>query len=58
MAALFAVAAPKLLNNLPLHIRSDPTLGFFKSRLEMHFLSVAFASEVLFFMVLCHCFMM
>ncbi len=40
----FAVAAPKLWNNLPLHIRSAPTLGSFKSRLKMHFHSIAFAS--------------
>ncbi len=41
----FAVVAPNLWNNLPLHIRSAPTLGSFKSRLKIHFLCIASTSE-------------
>ena len=38
----FAVAAPKLWNDLPLHVRQAPTLLAFKSRLKTHFYSLAF----------------
>ena len=38
----FAVAAPKLWNDLPLHIRQASTLSVFKSLLKTHLFSLAF----------------
>lgn len=38
----FSVAAPKLWNNLPLHIRAAPTLDSFKSALKTHLFTLAF----------------
>ena len=38
----FSVVAPKLWNNLPLHIKLSPTTETFKSRLKSHFFSIAF----------------
>ena len=38
----FAVAAPKLWNSLPLHIRASETLDTFKSSLKTHFFSQAY----------------
>lgn len=38
----FAVVAPKLWNNLPLHIRQAPTVNLFKSYLKTHFYLLAF----------------
>lgn len=38
----FAVVAPKLWNELPLHVRLAPTLPVFKSRLKTHLYSLAF----------------
>jgi hypothetical protein len=32
----FAVAAPKLWNNIPFHIRSSPSINVFKSKLKAH----------------------
>ncbi len=40
----FSVVAPKLWNELPLHIRLSPSLPVFKSRLKTHFYSLAFNS--------------
>ena len=40
----FTVAAPKLWNKLPLHVRQAPTLQIFKSRLKTHYYSLAFES--------------
>ncbi len=49
----FAVAAPRLWNSLPLHIRSSPSISLFKSALKTHFYSVCFNSvwecKILFF---------
>ena len=42
----FAVAAPKLWNELPLQVRLAPTLPVFKSRLKTHFFSLAFTGQV------------
>ena len=42
----FAVAAPKLWNELPLHIRQSPTLQVFKSRLKTYHFSLAFPGSV------------
>ena len=39
----FAVAAPNLRNNLPLHIRFAPSLTHFKSLLRTHLFSQAFS---------------
>lgn len=39
---VFSVAAPKLWNELPLHVRHAPTLQVFKSRLKTH--SLAFSN--------------
>ncbi len=41
---LFAVAAPRLWNSLPLHLRSSPSISLFKSALKTHFYSVCFNS--------------
>ncbi len=41
----FAVVAPKLWNNLPLHIRYAPTLGSSKRHFKIHFLCIASTSE-------------
>uniref|UniRef100_A0A3B3QY49 Reverse transcriptase domain-containing protein n=1 Tax=Paramormyrops kingsleyae TaxID=1676925 RepID=A0A3B3QY49_9TELE len=38
----FAVMAPKLWNELPLHIRLAPSLAVFKSHLKTHFYALAF----------------
>ncbi len=38
----FSVAAPKLWNGLPLHIRQAPSLSVFKTTLKTHFYSLAF----------------
>ncbi|XP_042341014.1 uncharacterized protein LOC121942011 [Plectropomus leopardus] len=38
----FAVAAPKLWNDLPLHIRQASSLSVFKSHLKTHLFSLAF----------------
>ena len=38
----FSVAAPRLWNELPLHVRLAPSLLVFKSRLKTHFYSLAF----------------
>jgi len=38
----FSVVAPKLLNNLPLDIRTSPSLVGFKSSLKTYFYSLAF----------------
>ncbi len=38
----FSVAAPKLWNDLPLHIRQAPSLSVFKTSLKTHFNSLAF----------------
>ena len=40
-----SVAAPKLWNNLPLHIRQAPSLSLFKPRLKTHLSSLAFNSR-------------
>ncbi len=40
----FAVAAPRLWNSIPLHIRSSPSISLFKSALKTHFYSVSFNS--------------
>ena len=40
----FSVAAPRLWNNLPLHIRSSKSTDVFKSALKTHLLSVAFGN--------------
>ena len=32
----FAVAAPKLWNNIPFHIRSSPSINVFKNKLKTH----------------------
>ncbi len=40
----FSVVAPKLWNQLPLHIKMAPTLETFKSHLKTHFYSMAFNS--------------
>ena len=40
----FAVAAPRLWNELPLHIRLTESLAVFKSRLKTHLFSLAFNS--------------
>ncbi|KAL6455414.1 hypothetical protein MHYP_G00361580 [Metynnis hypsauchen] len=40
----FSVAAPKLWNDLPLHIRQADSLSAFKSSLKSHFFSLAFNS--------------
>ena len=42
----FSVAAPKLWNELPLHIRQAPTILVFKSRLKTYLYSLAFPSTV------------
>ena len=42
--AHFAVLAPTLWNELPLHVKLTPTLPVFKSRLKAQFHSVAFTS--------------
>ena len=41
----FSVAAPKLWNELPLHIKQSPSLSVFKTRLKTLFYSQAFISE-------------
>lgn len=41
----FSVAAPNLWNNLPVHIRTCPTLECFKSLLKTHLFSLAFPSS-------------
>ena len=41
----FSVAAPKLWNKLPFHIKSAPSLPVFKSRLKTLFYSQAFNTE-------------
>ncbi len=38
----FAVAAPRLWNQLPPDIKSAPSIYFFKSRLKTHLYSMAF----------------
>ena len=38
----FSVAAPKLWNTLPPHIKSSPTITSFKSNLKTYFFSIAF----------------
>ena len=38
----FSVAAPKLWNDLPLHIRQASSLSIFKTNLKTHFYSLAF----------------
>ena len=38
----FAIAAPRLWNQLPLDIRSAPSISGFKSRLKTHLYSLAF----------------
>ena len=38
----FAIAAPKLWNDLPLHIRQAPSLSLFKSHLKTHLFFLAF----------------
>ena len=40
----FSVAAPKLWNELPLHIRQASSLSIFKTSLKTHFYSLAFNS--------------
>jgi len=40
----FAVATPKLWNNLPLSVKLVPTLSAFKSSLKTYFYSLAFNS--------------
>lgn len=40
----FAIAAPKLWNTLPLHIRISPTLHIFKSKLKTYFFTKAYDS--------------
>uniref|UniRef100_A0A669CTZ7 Reverse transcriptase domain-containing protein n=1 Tax=Oreochromis niloticus TaxID=8128 RepID=A0A669CTZ7_ORENI len=42
----FSIVAPKLWNNLPLHIRRSTSVLVFKSRLKTHFYSLAFDSVV------------
>jgi len=42
----FAVAAPKVWNELPLQVRLAPTLPVCKSRLNTHFFSLAFTDQV------------
>ncbi|KAF7651608.1 hypothetical protein LDENG_00107300, partial [Lucifuga dentata] len=41
----FAVADPRLWNNVPLHIRTSSTLGNFKTHLKTHFYSLAFRQD-------------
>ncbi len=36
----FAIAAPKLWNMLPIHIRTAPTLHIFKSKLKMYLFTI------------------
>ncbi len=38
----FSVAAPRLWNELPIHIRQASSLSIFKTRLKTHFYSLAF----------------
>ena len=38
----FAVAAPRLWNSLPLHIRAAQSLNIFKSQLKTHLFSLAY----------------
>ena len=38
----FAVAAPRLWNGLPLHVRSAQSIEVFKSLLKTHFFNLAF----------------
>ena len=38
----FSVAAPKLWNNLPVDLRTAPTIGVFKSKLKTYLYSLAF----------------
>ena len=38
----FAVAAPRLWNDLPLHVRSAQSIQVFKSLLKTHFFNLAF----------------
>uniref|UniRef100_A0A3Q3C7D3 Reverse transcriptase domain-containing protein n=1 Tax=Haplochromis burtoni TaxID=8153 RepID=A0A3Q3C7D3_HAPBU len=40
----FAVAAPKLWNELPLHVRQAPSLSVFKSRLKTYLFTLAFST--------------
>lgn len=40
----FSVAAPRLWNNLPSHIKSCPTIDHFKSHLKTHLFSLAFSA--------------
>ncbi len=40
----FAVAAPKHWNKLPLRLRLAPSLGYFKWKLKVHLLELAFGS--------------
>lgn len=42
MVHAFAVVAPKMWNNLPLHIRKAPTVTLFKSHLKTYFFTLAF----------------
>ena len=38
----FEIAAPSLWNSLPLHVRTAPTLGSFRSRLKGHLFTLAY----------------
>ncbi len=42
----FEVAALKRWNKLPLHLRLAPSLGYFKRKLKVHLLELAFGSAV------------
>ncbi|KAF7646044.1 hypothetical protein LDENG_00194380, partial [Lucifuga dentata] len=44
-ARAFVVAAPKLWNSLPLHIRTAPSLITFKSWLKTYLFSLAFSNQ-------------
>ena len=41
----FAVAAPKLWNALPLHVRQAPSLSLFKTGAKTHLFSLAFGNQ-------------